>query len=113
LPIGTDLDSHEFFVIFFNLLINGCFFRIMETQGGAVMQKLPARYATILVPLVLTCLMTFLVAGISTVAALGFAADFYLPWIKAWLLSWGVAFPIMVFMLPLARRVVRRFVQDA
>jgi hypothetical protein len=76
------------------------------------MEKLPARFAGVLVPFVLTCLMTCIVAGISTVAVLGWTSDFLGPWMRAWLMSWGVAFPIMILMLPVARRIVRYLVKD-
>ncbi len=74
------------------------------------MSKLPPRYNAIAMPLVLSMLMTIIVSGISTVNALGFTPGWTWLWFKAWLLSWAVAFPVMVFVLPIARRIVARFV---
>lgn len=75
------------------------------------MQKLPPRYNAIAMPLVLSGLMTIVVSGISTLNAVGMAPDWHVLWLKAWLLSWAVAFPVMVFVLPVARRMVARFVE--
>ena len=75
------------------------------------MQKLPPRYNAIAMPLVLSGLMTIVVSGISTLNAVGMAPNWHSLWFKAWLLSWAVAFPVMVFVLPIARRTVARFVE--
>ncbi|HWR02736.1 MAG TPA: DUF2798 domain-containing protein [Humidesulfovibrio sp.] len=76
------------------------------------MRKLPARYASVLTPFILTGLMTCLVSGISTVASLGCGAHLPGAWMRAWALSWAVAFPFMYFMLPVVRRVVALFVHE-
>lgn len=75
------------------------------------MQKLPPRYNAIAMPLVLSMLMTIVVSGISTLTAVGLKAGWHGLWFKAWLLSWAVAFPTMVVVLPIARRMVARFVE--
>jgi len=69
-------------------------------------RKLPARYAAVVLPLVLTAVMTFIVSGISTFSALGPSAEFLRVWPVSWALSWAVAFPTMLVVLPLARRIV-------
>ena len=51
-------------------------------------------------------LMTFVVSGISTVKALGLTAEFLQTWPGAWALSWLVAFPTLLLVLPLVRRLV-------
>lgn len=75
------------------------------------MAKLPPRYNAVAMPLVLSGLMTIIVSGISTLNALGFAPGWGGKWFSAWLLSWAVAFPVMVFVLPVARRIVANFVE--
>ncbi|WP_370154715.1 DUF2798 domain-containing protein [Ferrovibrio sp.] len=74
-------------------------------------RKLPARYNGIVMPLVLSVLMTFIVSGISTLTSLGFTAALPAKWAEAWALSWIVAFPTLVFVLPLVRRIVGRLVE--
>lgn len=69
-------------------------------------RKLPARYAAILSPLVLSLLMTFIVSFISTLKSLGFHPELPAIWLTAWGLSWLVAFPTLLLVLPLVRRIV-------
>ncbi len=76
------------------------------------MHKLPARYASVLTPLLLTCIMTGIISGISTVRAIGFAPGVLVLWREAWLLSWLVAFPLMTMLLPLVQRTVRLMLAD-
>ncbi|MDB5576102.1 MAG: uncharacterized protein JWR80_1278 [Bradyrhizobium sp.] len=68
--------------------------------------KLPARYAAIVLPLVLSLLMTFVISGVSTLMSLGPTRAFVVTWPAAWALSWLVAFPTLVVLLPLVRRLV-------
>ncbi len=69
-------------------------------------QKLPARYAAIAQSLVISILMSCLVSGVSTVRTVGIAPDFLHLWMTSWGLSWVVAFPALLLVLPVARRLV-------
>ncbi|MDQ1185150.1 hypothetical protein QE408_002293 [Agrobacterium larrymoorei] len=73
--------------------------------------RLPARYGAILMPMVLSVLMTFVVSLIATVRAIGFTEDFMIRWLPAWGLSWFVAFPTLLLVLPLVRRIVNALVE--
>ena len=73
--------------------------------------KLPARYAAIVLPLVLSLLMTFVISGVSTLMSLGPTRAFVATWPAAWALSWVVAFPTLVVLLPLVRRFVALVVE--
>lgn len=68
--------------------------------------KLPARYAAIVMPLVLSVLMTFVVSAISTLRSLGPTPAFAATWPAAWAISWLVAFPTLLAIQPLARKIV-------
>ena len=74
--------------------------------------KLPARYAAIVTPFVLSILMTLVVSAISTLKSLGPTPAFVTTWPGAWALSWLVAFPTLLAALPLVRRIVA-FVVEA
>lgn len=69
-------------------------------------RKLPAHYAAIISPLVLSLLMTFIVSLISTLKSLGLHPSMPSIWMVAWGLSWLVAFPTLLVVLPIVRRVV-------
>ncbi|MEL6464243.1 MAG: DUF2798 domain-containing protein [Pseudomonadota bacterium] len=67
---------------------------------------IPARYAPIVFGFILSGMMSFLVSGISTVLSMGMVSAFWGQWILAWLPSWAVAFPIVLIVAPIARRLV-------
>jgi hypothetical protein len=63
------------------------------------------RLAPYLFGLPLSGLMSLIVSGVATWRALG--ADFVLPWLaEAWPMSWIVAFPTVLVVAPLVRRLV-------
>lgn len=66
--------------------------------------KLPARYAGIVMPLFLSVLMTCIVSLISTLKGIGTTPEFLHIWLSSWIISWGVAFPTLLVVLPLVRR---------
>lgn len=67
---------------------------------------IPARYAHIAFGLLLSGTMSFLVSGIATFLAVGLIPGFVGEWIGAWLPSWAIAFPAVLVVAPLARRLV-------
>ena len=76
------------------------------TNNAARRRKLPARYAAVISPLVLSLLMTFIVSLISTLKSLGLHPSMPGIWMVAWGLSWLVAFPTLLVVLPIVRRIV-------
>ncbi|MBR0673495.1 DUF2798 domain-containing protein [Roseomonas soli] len=55
--------------------------------------------------------MTFVVSGVSTVLALGVTDEVLARWPVAWAMSWLIAFPTVLVVLPIVRRLVGRFVE--
>ena len=76
-------------------------------------RRLPARAAGVLTPLLLSLLMTFIVSAIATLRSVGLTPDVHWVWLGAWGMSWLVAFPTLLLVLPLVRRVVGRMVEPA
>lgn len=68
----------------------------------------PAKFSPVLFGFILTCLMTFLVAGISTFRAMGLVDGVFGIWMTNWLASWVVAFPVVLVIAPLTRKIVAR-----
>jgi hypothetical protein len=66
----------------------------------------PKKFAPALFGLILSGLMSLLVAGISTYRAIGLGDSFADLWVSAWLTAWLVAFPVVLIVAPLARRAV-------
>lgn len=67
---------------------------------------MPARYAPILFGFFLSALMSFLVSGVATFRNAGLIDGFLGIWINAWLPSWLIAFPVVLVVAPIARRLV-------
>ncbi|MFZ6876186.1 DUF2798 domain-containing protein [Undibacterium sp. Di27W] len=75
------------------------------------MRKLPARYAALVMPFFLSILMTFIVSLISTLRSVGLADHLVQIWMGSWALSWLVAFPTLLVVLPLVRRLTGMLVE--
>ncbi len=69
-------------------------------------RKLPPKYVHVVLPFVLSGIMTFIISGISTVNGVGLAPDLLQTWARAWVLSWMVSFPTLLMVLPAVRRIV-------
>ena len=68
------------------------------------------RIEFLLTAFLLSMMMTFIVSAISTLISIGLQEGFLFLWLKAWGSSWLVAFPSVVFVLPLVRRMVHKLV---
>ncbi len=75
-------------------------------------KKLPHRYQTIVMPLVLSVLMSGIVSFVSTAIGNGIQPDILALWIRAWAFSWLVAFPSLLVVLPFVRRIVAATVEQ-
>ncbi len=69
---------------------------------------IPARYAHILFGLMVSGLMSCVVSGIATLRALGIVDDLFTQWMTSWAFSWSFAFPTILIVAPIARRVVAK-----
>lgn len=80
----------------------------MNTQQPAKnflgFRKLPAKYAGIVMPLLLSIFMTCIVSMISTLHGTGPKPGFFHLWMGAWGISWLIAFPTLLLVLPLVRK---------
>lgn len=72
---------------------------------------MPARFAPVLFGFVLSALMSFVVSGIATFRNFGLVDDFFGLWIGAWVPSWLIAFPVVLVVAPIARKLVGRLVK--
>lgn len=54
--------------------------------------------------------MSCIVSGISTFNGVGASPQFIELWLGAWLISWVVAFPTLLMVLPLVRKITGHFV---
>ncbi|WEX86791.1 DUF2798 domain-containing protein [Sinorhizobium garamanticum] len=74
-------------------------------------KKLPSRYAVIVMPLILSVLMSGIVSAVSTLMNAG-RDQFAATWPHAWAASWLIAFPSLLLLLPVVRRIVGAIVEQ-
>jgi Protein of unknown function (DUF2798) len=75
------------------------------------MRKLPARYHGLVLPLVMSVIMTCIVSAVSIARVRGIEPGFVDVWLSAWGLSWIVAFPVLMVITPFVLRIVRLLVE--
>ena len=73
--------------------------------------KFPNRYAAIILPFLLSIIMTCIVSCISTLKSLGLDGFSLQTWLSAWGISWVVAFPVLLFALPIVRKITAALVE--
>lgn len=75
---------------------------------------LPKRLEGVAFGLLLSALMSLVISGISTAMGQGvLTPGFFMLWIKSWLTAWAFAFPVVLFVAPLVRKVVAAIVKPA
>lgn len=72
---------------------------------------IPRKFEPVLFGLFLSGLMSLLVSGIATLRAAGMGPGFLSLWITSWLTAWLFAFPAVLLVAPVARRLVRSLLQ--
>ena len=70
----------------------------------------PARFAPFVFALLLTCSMTFVISGVVTLINIGLPRDFLWQWLKAWIPTWAIAYPVMLVLRPLAQRMTEKLI---
>ena len=75
--------------------------------------KLPARFGPWVMPLLLSLLMTCIVSFISTLKGVGLSPHFASKWLGAWGVSWLIAFPVLLLVLPVVRKATVTLVRAA
>ncbi len=72
--------------------------------------RLKESAAEIIMPLLLSVLMTLIISLVTSIFSLGvvgFSAD---KWLSAWGLSWLIAFPTLLIVLPLVRKLTKSII---
>ena len=75
------------------------------------MKKIPFRFMWLVMPALMALMMTFVVSGVSTVKAIGLPPDLLAKWMSAWALSYVIAFPTLLAVLPAVKRIVGAIVE--
>jgi Protein of unknown function (DUF2798) len=66
-------------------------------------RRLPSRYGAVLMPLLLSILMTGIVSFVASVKHFGLHDGLVPLWLGAWEVSWLIAYPALLLVLPVVR----------
>ena len=66
--------------------------------------KLSMKWATVVIPFFLSCLMSGIISFINMIRNLGWIDGFFALWFNNWMISWAFAFPVVLFVLPMVRK---------
>ncbi len=69
---------------------------------------IPRKFSSILFGLIVSMLMTLIVSGVSTFNNIKSSDDFLYLWLDSWYKSWIIAFPIILIVSPLAKKIVQK-----
>ncbi len=72
------------------------------------MRKIPRRHAGTLLALFTSLLMSCLMSLVVTLRNVGFVQEVWRLWLEAFPVAFAIAFPLVLVVLPLARRLVER-----
>lgn len=75
-------------------------------------KKLPVRLFQPLFGLFMAFFMSFLMSGAITAINVGLPPDFFSRWIHSWGLAFMLAYPAILILAPLARRLTLKLVQS-
>jgi Mn2+/Fe2+ NRAMP family transporter len=76
------------------------------------LRKLPPASGRFVTPFVLSVFMSGIVSAVVTVKGVGLGSEFLGNWPGAWGASWIIAFPSLLLILPIVRRIVNAIVEQ-
>jgi FtsH-binding integral membrane protein len=75
------------------------------------MAFIPKKYEHIAFGLLLSGLMSAVVSMIASLRAVGFDRSVLTLWIGSWPIAWSIAFPTILVVAPMVRRLLKRIVR--
>lgn len=74
---------------------------------------IPAKFAPIVFGFFLSMIMSAIISAVSTISTIGVTSALPLTWLQAWLPSWMIAFPAVLIVAPIARKIVGKLTKPA
>jgi len=68
--------------------------------------KIPAKHTQIVFAFFMSLLMAFIMSGVLTLVNLGPVPDYFAKWMHGFAIAWACAFPTVLLVAPVARRLV-------
>jgi Protein of unknown function (DUF2798) len=73
---------------------------------------IPPRFTSLLFAFFMSMLMAFIMSGILTFVNLGPVGGFFFKWMHAFVIAWACAFPTVLVVAPIVRRIVAKLTVD-
>lgn len=73
---------------------------------------IPKKYEFILFAFLMSMFMTILMSFVVTLINVGYSEIFFNQWLDAFMKSYVIAFPTVLIVVPIVRRVVKRLIVD-
>lgn len=73
--------------------------------------KLPPKYALIVVPWLMSGMMSAIICLVNVLRTMGWGMQALHAWPGTWLLAWAVAFPAVLLVMPLAKKLTTKLVR--
>lgn len=82
--------------------------RVRQHVSSGRDYRLAARWAPLMTSFLLCVFMCGFVSLVATVQTAGFSLDISMAWMKAWGVSFLLAFPVVLVVMPIVRAIVAR-----
>ena len=73
--------------------------------------KLPPKFAVVVMPLLMSGLMSGIICMVNLLRAMGWSVNVWRAWPGSWLLAWAVAFPTVMVVMPLVKKLTVKLVR--
>jgi hypothetical protein len=73
--------------------------------------KLPPKFALVVMPLLMSGLMSGIICMVNLLRAMGWSVQVLHAWPSTWLLAWCVAFPTVMLVMPLVKKITTKLVR--
>lgn len=73
--------------------------------------KLPPQYAMVVMPLLMSGLMSGIICMVNLVRAMGWSMQALHAWPATWLVAWAVAFPTVLVVIPVVKKLTGKLVR--
>lgn len=77
------------------------------------MRKLPPKWGLIVMPLLMSGMMSGIICMVNLLRVFGWRMDVLQEWPSTWLMAWAVAFPSVLLVMPVAKRITAKLVRQA
>jgi fructose-specific phosphotransferase system IIC component len=83
-----------------------------ESRFIKLQMKINPKYSNLLFAFIMSVVMALIMSGILTAIFTGFLGDYFGRWLRAFSYAWPIAFPSILLISPVVRRLVTKLTQS-